>query len=375
MDDRARSPRGAPQAGPPAGPRLAGIAAAIIARDEEEVIVRCLESLSGVDEIVLADTGSKDRTAKIAAGYGVYVTKLPWRNPFHFGDARQAALRATRREWILSIDADEVLAPGGLEILRKLTGNRTVHAWEIGFLHRDRHDGKPVRRSLKRFFMAEKHRWAFRVHEQALGTREATMGKEPGIVLEHFPSKNRERRKGQNFELLELAVEETPDYARLHFYLSHEFWMRNRFAEALQSIDRYLEKGAGEGDLWISEAKLFKGMILGKMGNVDEAIAALEASSRACPDRREPLIHAAELERDRRRFGSAMAFLDRALAIPISAMPEFDLNWPSAWGKMPHDMLAGMLERVEAADPGFWGRIPAAEADRLKRLASAGRTA
>lgn len=348
--------------------RKPGIAAAIIAKDEEREIVRCIESLAGLDEIVLADTGSRDRTAKIAASLGAFVIRLPHRDPFHFGEARQAALEATRRQWVLSIDADELLVPGGLEILRNLAAS-AGHAWEIGFLQRASHDAKPVRHYLKRFFLAARHRWAYRIHEQIVSVGDAVVGREPRIVLEHLPSKNRERRKGQNFKLLQLAVEESPDYAHLHFYLAQEFWMRNRFEEALASVDRYLERSAGEQVLWVSEAKLFKGMLLGKMGKVDEAIRALEAAWRTCPSRREPLIHAGELERARGRLGSAMAFLDRALEIPADEMPDFPLNWPSAWGRMPHKMLRDILDQVLKSDPGFWEKIPPSEGKRLKTLA------
>jgi glycosyltransferase involved in cell wall biosynthesis len=346
-----------------------GITACIIARDEEKVIQRCLESLSEVDEIVVADTGSHDRTAKLAASWGAFVLRLEVETPFHFGHARQAALAAAKHEWVLSIDADEVLDEGGRAILDRLRKDPSKQAWEVGFLQRDTHDAAPVKHYLKRFFRADLHRWVLRVHEQAVPITKAEMGLERTIVLEHLPSRRRERRKSQNFELLKIAVKENPEYAHLFLYLAQEYGLRNDLGKALVAVDRYLSSGIDEGALWLSEARLFKGMILGRMKRIPEAIEMLERASQAAT-RREPLIHAAELERGRGRYGTALFYLDRALAIPKSAMPDFHGTWASAWGKIPHEMVAGLLSSIEKADAGFWGRIPAEEARRLRALAS-----
>ena len=55
------------------------ISACLIARDEEKNLPRCLASLAGaVDEIVLVDTGSTDRTCEIALDYGARVYHRCW---------------------------------------------------------------------------------------------------------------------------------------------------------------------------------------------------------------------------------------------------------------------------------------------------------
>ena len=90
------------------GPRLALV---LIARDEETFLPGCLASVRGVvDEVVVADTGSRDRTVAIALEAGATVVHHPWTEDFAV--ARNAALAATRAPWVLVLDADERLAPG-----------------------------------------------------------------------------------------------------------------------------------------------------------------------------------------------------------------------------------------------------------------------
>ncbi|MHB8926769.1 MAG: glycosyltransferase [Bacillota bacterium] len=89
--------------GPP--PRLT---LCLIARDEEDLLARCLTSVRGVaDEIVFVDTGSTDRTLEIARSFGAQVFTFPWTGSF--AAARNFSLDQARGQWILVLDADEEL--------------------------------------------------------------------------------------------------------------------------------------------------------------------------------------------------------------------------------------------------------------------------
>jgi len=118
---------GAPPArASPRRPIGSRVTAALIVRDEERFLAGCLASLAGrVDEIVVADTGSVDRTREIALEHGARLIEHRWADDF--AAARNAALDAASGDWILYIDADERLAAwdrGGLEPL--LTDPRVV---------------------------------------------------------------------------------------------------------------------------------------------------------------------------------------------------------------------------------------------------------
>ncbi|GAB3142131.1 hypothetical protein GCM10027258_26250 [Amycolatopsis stemonae] len=86
---------------------------AILARDEERCIGRCLDSVSGrgFDRILVLDTGSGDRTREIVDTYaarGVERIDVPWRGSF--ARARNAAIDVAGEGWVVFVDADEWLA-------------------------------------------------------------------------------------------------------------------------------------------------------------------------------------------------------------------------------------------------------------------------
>ena len=79
-----------------------------IVKDEEASLAQCLESVKNVvDEIVILDTGSTDRTVEIAKEFGATIASFTWCDDF--SAARNEALKYVQGEWVLVLDADEVL--------------------------------------------------------------------------------------------------------------------------------------------------------------------------------------------------------------------------------------------------------------------------
>jgi len=76
--------------------------------NEEEVIGRCLASVAWADERLVVDSGSSDRTCAIATGTGARVEKQPW---LGFSMQKNRAASLAQHDWILSLDADEVVTP------------------------------------------------------------------------------------------------------------------------------------------------------------------------------------------------------------------------------------------------------------------------
>lgn len=82
----------------------------MIARNEEQFLEACLESVRGVaDEIILVDTGSEDATVAIAQRFGAKVLRYKWHDDF--AAARNQSLQAATGQWLLVLDADERLDP------------------------------------------------------------------------------------------------------------------------------------------------------------------------------------------------------------------------------------------------------------------------
>jgi glycosyltransferase involved in cell wall biosynthesis len=81
----------------------------IITRHEEAQIGDCLESVRWVDEIIVVDTGSTDRTLEICHKYTPHVYSRPWAG---YAPTKNAALDLATGDWILSLDADERVSAG-----------------------------------------------------------------------------------------------------------------------------------------------------------------------------------------------------------------------------------------------------------------------
>lgn len=89
----------------------------IIARNEESSLPRAIESVRPVaEEVVVADTGSTDRTVEIAKSLGAVVSHFPWCDDF--SAARNFAISHARGDWIFWLDADEELLPESADELR-----------------------------------------------------------------------------------------------------------------------------------------------------------------------------------------------------------------------------------------------------------------
>jgi glycosyltransferase involved in cell wall biosynthesis len=86
----------------------ATVCACIIARDEEQRLPAALASVAFCDDIVVVDSGSRDRTIEVARAAGARVIEHPWRG---FGAQRNVAIDAAGADWILEIDADERITP------------------------------------------------------------------------------------------------------------------------------------------------------------------------------------------------------------------------------------------------------------------------
>jgi GT2 family glycosyltransferase/Flp pilus assembly protein TadD len=95
----------------------------MIVKNEEQHLARCLLSAKpAVDEMIIVDTGSTDRTKDIARVYGAKVFDFPWANDFSV--ARNRSLSEASGDWILVLDADEVISPLDYAALERIVKKR-----------------------------------------------------------------------------------------------------------------------------------------------------------------------------------------------------------------------------------------------------------
>ena len=91
------------------------ISAAIITFNEEKNIKRTLEKLSWCNEIVVVDSFSEDKTLEICARFGA---KIFYKEFNGYGEQKNFLVEKCKNEWILSVDADEVLSDELIEEIK-----------------------------------------------------------------------------------------------------------------------------------------------------------------------------------------------------------------------------------------------------------------
>ncbi len=107
---------------------MSKISVVIIAKNEESNIRRCIESARWADEIIVYDSGSTDQTVQIASNLGAKVSSGAW---LGFGPTKSHATGLASNDWILSLDADEVITESlKTEIVQKINSLNP----EVGYL-------------------------------------------------------------------------------------------------------------------------------------------------------------------------------------------------------------------------------------------------
>ena len=208
-----------------------GLSLCMIVRDEESFLPGSLAAAAPlVDEIVIVDTGSTDRTPRIAAAAGARLLEDPWRDDF--SRARNLALDAARGLWILVLDADERLLPCSRTLLDRAIQSPKNEALTVEIRSELAGGGLQSTHIVRLFKNRPEYRYRGRIHEQIAPAIAAHLGlphirppRSPLVALHsgYRPDQRAARQKAaRNERLLRAAVSEHPDDPSLRFLLARE---------------------------------------------------------------------------------------------------------------------------------------------------------
>src|SRR3954470_20522521 len=220
----------------------------MIVRDEEEMLPRSLAAArKAVDEIIVVDTGSTDRTIEIARSFGAKLIEREWTGSF--ADARNASFEAATGDWVMYLDADEVLVSDDAQRLREVLGRTWREAFylvETNFTG-ELGDGTAVTHNALRVFRNRpEYRFEGRIHEQIsqhLPSGQPERIEMTDVRIEHYgylgvvrDAKDKSRR---NLELLERQLDEDGEEAGfVHFNIGSEYAALGENANARASFER-----------------------------------------------------------------------------------------------------------------------------------------
>jgi len=225
------------------------IGAAMIVKNESACLDKCLKSLDGIDEIVIVDTGSEDNTPEIARKYtkNVSVGEYEWKD--EFDDARNFAIARSTTDWILSIDADEVLEKNGISRLRKAAANAAPEAWTLSCeleAEGGSQSNYPVR-----FW---RNRRGLKFEGMAHETIPRPADGHSGVKIVYGVSPAHSIDKGRMVRILTKAVAKHPGNSRHKFYLAREYGYHGQWKSALEMYRIYMAQATWGPEM--AEARL-----------------------------------------------------------------------------------------------------------------------
>lgn len=315
-----------------------------ISKNEEMFVERFCNSAKDADLILIADTGSTDRTIDLAEQCGAQVPSIcitPWR----FDDARNAALALIPDDIdiCVSLDLDEELQPGWREEIERVWTEGTTRLrygfdWGAGIVFK-----------YEKIHARHGYRWTHPCHEYPIPylINEQYADTDMLMVI-HKPDNTKSR--GQYLPLLEMSVQEDPNDPRNAFYYARELSFHGHWQHSIEECNRYL---ALPNANWPNE-RCYAYRVISRcydaLGDWDNAIKAARQGVIEAPYTREPWCEIAKLAYQRHQWAECYGAAKSALAIE-------QREWvytvdPAVWGSLPHDYASiaayhlGMLEEA-----------------------------
>ncbi len=224
-----------------------GISLAVLARNEENWLANCIKSaLPVVDEVVVLDTGSEDRTIEIAKENGARVFEHPWKDDF--AEARNELISHCSGRWIFMLDADEELINPEIPWWKHEANLEKADAWWC-IIENDQStdkNSKSYRHRLPRLFRnRDDIRFKFPVHENLtlddLHTDNAPCRiKHHGYNADQF---DQQEKRERNLKLLSKRHDSYPQDPFTHYYFAQHYVKSGEADQAFESAVKALDLG------------------------------------------------------------------------------------------------------------------------------------
>jgi GT2 family glycosyltransferase/tetratricopeptide (TPR) repeat protein/MoaA/NifB/PqqE/SkfB family radical SAM enzyme/glycosyltransferase involved in cell wall biosynthesis/2-polyprenyl-3-methyl-5-hydroxy-6-metoxy-1,4-benzoquinol methylase len=276
----------------------------MIVKNEEQHIGRCLANAKSVaDEMIVVDTGSTDRTKDIAKAFGAKVYDFEWTNDF--SEARNFSISKASGDWILILDADEVISPtdhrkllgiakkkGLLAysfITRNYVQSMNIEGWTAneGRYAEEAGSGWWPSNKVRLFPRDGRIRFENPVHELVESSlkRSGAAIRECDIPVHHYGRLNQEKNasKGESYYKLGLKkIEEKGDDLKALYELAAQAGDIGRLEEAVELWRKAISLNPN-----IPSAHLDLGGVYSRLGRFEDALNASKRAVELNPDSKE----------------------------------------------------------------------------------------
>ncbi len=249
------------------------ISLCMIVKNEEMHIARCLDSVAGlVEEIIIVDTGSVDRTVEIVSDYTSNVYSYPWTDDF--SDARNYSFSKASMDYCMWMDADDILQETEKDNFLRLKQSLSPDTDIVMMKYNTAFDeaGMPSFSYFRERWIrnCSQHRWVGAVHE-VIPPNGKVIYSDIAISHKKLSAGNPDR----NLKIYQkmLADGKTLD-ARQQYYYGRELYYHKQYKEAVSVFEQFLHSPEG----WIGnkiEACSICAECYGQLEQEDSALMTL----------------------------------------------------------------------------------------------------
>lgn len=219
----------------------------MIVKNEEQGLAQCLDSARAlVDEVIVVDTGSNDKTKEIAFKYTNKVYDFTWENDF--SKARNFSISKANNDWILVLDADEIVTSFNIDtILKFIKSNDKI----VGRIKRinvfeDSTGEKRYIERINRLFNKNYYNYLGTIHEQVTSLDDKNYETTPtDITVDHIGYTkeilNKTNKISRNISMLKQAIDDNSNDPYLNYQLGKSYYMGKEYALACQSFEEALK--------------------------------------------------------------------------------------------------------------------------------------
>ncbi|WP_404332374.1 glycosyltransferase [Mesobacillus maritimus] len=218
------------------------ISLCMIVRNEEETLDRCLASVKGIpDEIIIVDTGSNDKTKEIAIKWTPQVLDFKWIDDF--SAARNYSFDQATMDYILWLDADDILLPEDHQKLMKLKQSLDFSIDSVSMIYHTLFDKfNNVIASVRRLRLVKRSkyfRWHGYVHED-IQTDGTSKNYDSDIVVEHRKNPM-QFESNRNLKIYENQIRKGKKMTSQDvFHYARELHKHQMFDKAIKSYNHFL---------------------------------------------------------------------------------------------------------------------------------------
>ncbi|MDD2420788.1 MAG: glycosyltransferase [Heliobacteriaceae bacterium] len=302
----------------------------MMVRDEAKHLERCLGSVIGVvNEIILIDTGSQDKTVEIAQSFNAKVFYEPWID--HFAKIRNASMDKATGQWILILDADDELSPEAKEQIPQLARKGIADGYALYTVN---HIGPKENLSSLGHFSGRLFRnrpdlyYVGAIHEQIAGPIPPHIESRPYIIFHHgylHDEEKDQKRNRRNMTILTWELDFHPRNSYFQYQAGLEAYKQKDYQQALHHFRNAYEcmvpESAINPDIFQRLAFCYR-----LTQQKDEAWKWLEQGIKAYPDYVDIFLTAANWHYADSRYPEALHALGKCFALGHSrnAYPQVD---------------------------------------------------